>query len=313
MTSVGTVADIMSLLDLGWSHARIALHYRVSERQVRRWLLTAEKDVPDLPPPLQLSWGTALIVSDTQFPYIDRAAWEVTCQIARDAEVDRVLWDGDMLDFEQLSSYRHNSYKIRQADEDVSEFHEIVRDPLLDSLLLPADEDWIDGNHEFRYTRYLNHNASALGGMPDPRDFLRLPDSVTYQKYGKASGVWLTPKLLVAHGWQARKHSAYTAKANAEDVGGSCSVITGHTHRVGMFAHTTPSGTQGAWEIGHMCDPTDLPKAVEGHQNWQQVVGTLVRYEREGDAFHVEIIPIVGSRASRAICNATGREYVIER
>lgn len=309
---MSTLGDIQALRDLGWSWTRIAAHYRVSEREVRRWLLTGTAP-EDLSAPLTLRWGTALIVSDTQFPYIDHAAWEVTCQIAVDASVDLVIWDGDMLDFESLSSYKHNPYAIRTAGTDVDEFHGSVREPLVRAVR--PRERWVNGNHEWRYTKYLIHNAPAVHDrMPSPRDFLQLPLGVEFVEWGKASGTWLTPKLLVAHGWQARKHSAYTAKANAEDVGGSVSVITGHTHRVGWFAHNTRGGgVQGSWEVGHMCDPTNLPKAIEGYQNWQQVVATIVRYERNGDAFHVEVVPVIGSKGTRAVCNATDREYVIER
>lgn len=308
-----TLSDIQSLHAMGWSWSRIAAHYRVPERTVRRWDL----DPSSLPErvsvsaPLELHWGKALIVSDTQFPYIDRAAWDATCELAEDAEVDTLLWDGDMLDFPQLSSYKHNPYKLPTARTDIDDFHDQVRTPLVTSLALRR-ERWVNGNHEFRATRYFDHNAGAMGDPPDPREFLQLPDHVEFTEYGKLSGTMLTPKLLVAHGWQARKHSAYTAKANAEDIGIS-SVITGHTHRTGWYSHTTPSGVQGAWEIGHMCDPTDLPKAVEGYQNWQQVIGTLVSYERGGDAFHVEIVPIIGSNNDRAVCHMTNREYRVQR
>src|SRR5690606_19500051 len=171
----------------------------------------------------------ALIVNDTQYPAWDPALWEVTCQIARDAQIDWLIWDGDMLDFEQLSSFKHNPYKITTASQDVEAFHRDIRDPMIAAVADTLErEDWNDGNHEFRYQRYCEHNAPALGAYPTPKEFLQLPDDVTWQPYGRAVGTMLTPKLLVAHGWQARKHSGYTAKANAEDVGAGLSGICGH-------------------------------------------------------------------------------------
>lgn len=303
--------DIDRLRGLGWSYTRIGAHYGVSEREVGRW--HRGETFPDRPtaPPLALNWGTAFIVNDVQFPSWDPALFEVATQIARDAEVDRVIWDGDNLDFEQLSSFAHNPYKITTARKDVARFHADVYDPFRREVPTLVEEDWNDGNHEYRVQRYLEHNAAALGELFDQRDFLELPEEVRFHSYGKGVGTWLTPKLLVAHGWQASKWSAYTAKANLMDVGGQVSVITGHTHRVGVFMHTTPGGVQASYEVGHMCDPALVPKAIQGVNDWQQVAGTIVRYERGGDAFHVELLPVIGSKQDRVIAN--GREYRLER
>lgn len=299
--------DIAKLRDVhGWTWTRVGSHYGTSEREVRRWV--AEQEAPDgLAPPLVLNWGTAMVVNDTQFPFFDPALWEVTCQIARDAEVDRLIWDGDMLDFPQLSRFEHNPYKLKTAKEDVREFHRLVRDPFVKEVPTLTQEDWNDGNHEFRYEKYVEANASAVGEFPAARDFMELPDSVRWRRYGKAVGTWLGPDLLVAHGWMARKHSGYSAKGSLDDTG--CSVIVGHTHRCGMHALTDTQGPKVAYEVGHMCDPEHLPKAVEGHQNWQQVAGTLVRYERDGNAFSVDMNMV--TRGGRVLVN--DREYRIDR
>lgn len=308
---MGTLADIEGLRERGWSWTRIAAFYRVSEREVRRW--STGKDVPaNLARPAVLDWGMCLIVNDTQFPFIDRALWEVVCQIAVDMEITKLIWDGDCIDFPQLSSFKHNAYKLTTAHQDVKDFHTEVRDPLMKGLGRQVDEIWNDGNHEYRYVRYCDHNAGALGSFPAPRDFLELPDHVVWEPYGKAVGTLLTPKLLVSHGWQARKHSGATAKANAEDVGGGMSVITGHTHRVGTYYHSTPGGgVQASYEVGHMCDPTLLPKAVEGFQNWQKTAGTLVRYQLNGDAFDANILTVLGRRENLVVVE--DRTYEIAR
>lgn len=308
-------SDINALRDLGWTWTRIAAHYGVSEREVRRW----QTDPVDgyLLPPLALNYYTALIINDTQYPSYDPALWEVTCQIAKDAEVEVIIWDGDMLDFEQLSSFTHNPYKITTASSDVEGFHRDLRDPLLSAAKETLrEEHWNNGNHEFRYTRYIERNAPAIGRMPEPRDFLQIPDSIEFHEWGKAQGTWLGDSLLVSHGWNALKWSAATAKANALDVG-TVSVITGHTHRIGMFAHTILDPKTGkpqvqvSWEVGHMSNEATLPKSVEGFNDWQQVAGTLVRKERGGNAFHVDLLPVFGSNLDRVIAN--GREYQIER
>lgn len=304
-----TLSDIERIRDeLGWSWTRIGAHYGVSERAVRKWL---DKDdsatpSPDLAPPLRLDYGTAFIVNDTQHPHTDRNLWEVATQVAKDAEVDTVIWDGDMLDFEQLGRYNHDPYRLNPAYEDVEDFHETVREPFIDEVDLDR-EVWNDGNHEARYQKYMEHNAPGLE-FSEPKEFLQLPDEVEWNEYGKQVGHMLTPKLLISHGWSARKWSAYTAKNCALGLG-DLSFIQGHTHRVGVFMHTTPQGTQVAYEVGHMCDPDDLPKNMEGLQDWQQVAGTLVHYEKDGSGFTVKLNPVFGDSKKRVIAN--DREYVL--
>lgn len=310
---MSTIDDIRRIRDeLGWSLTRIGAHYKVSERQVKRWMDDPDSyDIPSLSPPIHLDYGTAFIVNDAQFPYHDPALWEVACQVARDAEADLVLWDGDMLDFQQLGSYNHDSYRMQTAEHEVDRFHEELREPLLSGLDNPR-EMWSNGNHEYRYERYINHNDNPTGTslFPSMRNFLKLPEHVSFKPWGKASGHLLTPKLLVCHGWYARKHSAYTAKGHAEEVG-SLSLICGHSHRVGQYHKTTPEGVQASYEVGHMCDVDKVPKSREGWQNWQQVCGTLVRYKRNGDSFNVNIVGVFGDEMDKAIAN--DRVYTIDR
>lgn len=306
---------IGQLRDLGWDWSRIAAHYKVSERQVRRWGAD-EQDGVQLPgrlpaPPVELYYGTAFVVSDTQFPFHDPALWEVVCDIYGDLQPDKLIWDGDILDFPQLSTkFKHNAYQLRTAQTDVEDFHDQLRSPLIASHS-PADEAWSDGNHEDRYGRYAYEVATALeDSLKSARDFLQLPETVRYHPYGRAIGEWIIPnKLLVSHGWRASAHSAYTAKANLEDLGGGVSVITGHTHRTGQYNRTTALGVVRAYEIGHMADERTVPKAVPGKQNWQQVAGTVVRYARDGSDFDVSILNVLND--DRVIAN--DRVYQIER
>lgn len=309
-SNYNTLADIDILRNKGWTWTEIGATYSASERQVRRWV--DEQEAPSLPPPVDVNYDTAFVINDTQYPYHDPALWEVACQIARDTNPDTIIWAGDMIDFPQLGTYKHDPYRLRSADQDVEGFHDDIRLPLLEAVKGEPRELWANGNHEDRYKRYREKNEQPAGRgiLPHIKEFLRLPEEVDYVDWGKCSGHLLTPKLLIAHGWYARKWSAYTAKAHSVEVG-DISVLTGHTHRIGQFAHTTRSGTQVAYENGHMCDPDATPKATAGYQNWQQVAGARIRYERGGDAFDVELIPVFGPKRDR--CIAGNREYRISR
>lgn len=311
MTTVAadTPPAITALRDAGWEWTRIGAHYGVSEKAVRNW--HRDGTIPERAPapPAAIDYATAFIVSDVQWPYADRNLLDTVGQIIADLKPDRLIWDGDNIDFPQLSRFAHDPYALDSAAADVDAFHTNVRDLLRHSWQPPA-EDWSNGNHEHRYQKYIGDQAAALGGLPTIQEFMKLPPEIQFAPYGRGIGIWLTPRLLVSHGWRAAAHSAYTAKLSLDDLGGGASVITGHTHRIGMHARTTPEGVVRSYEIGHMADMATIPKAVSGLNNWQQVAGTIVRYPRAGSLaadFTVDILPVMNDR--RVIAN--GRTYKI--
>lgn len=297
---MSTLEDIAGLQELGWTWTQIGAHYGTSERGVRRWVKDGTAP-PGLAPPAALRHYKMLVVSDTQFPHIDRDLWETTLQIADDAGVEEVVFDGDMWDFEQLGSYKHNPYRIRQAKDDIRDGRQVMVDPL-DELTTVKTKRFSLGNHEWRAAKYFDLNAGALGVDLDWHEFMELDQEWEIAPYGKAQGVYPTPELLVAHGWRANK---YTAANTLADIGSCANVIIGHTHRVGTFFHQTPLGLVRAYEIGHMADVESLPKAVPGWQNWTQMAGVIVTVARDGSYFDVEMNPVVGD----GVVLANDREY----
>jgi len=306
---------IPELREKGWTLTRIAAHYGVSERELGRWVqsgrLNPKNPVPRewaeaLPPrPLALDYEQTLVVNDAQYPHHDSALWEATCRIARDAEVDRIVWAGDMLDFEQLSSFTFDVYKTQRAQDDVEGFHRDLREPLIKSIGYKPEEIWLDGNHEHRYSRYVQKH-SALGES-NAIEFMGIGNMKTYIPYGTRIGYWLTPSLVVVHGWSTAKNSA---QRHLMDMGAS--VIHGHTHRLSSFHMQTSREHMVAYEVGHMSDPSQVPGFHgEGLPDWHQVAGTLVQTSRTGESFNVEVLEVVGRNHDRVFCN--GRVYDIER
>lgn len=257
---------------------------------------------------------TAFVISDTQYPHVDRALLETTLEIVRDLKPSIIAVAGDGLDFEELGRYKHDPYRAGTAKDHVDGFHRDVLSPLVQAAsvgLCRVRRIYLMGNHEHRYNVYVAHNAGALGQEPDFATFAELYGWEVHQ-YGKATGWWPTPDLLVSHGWQAKRYAGMTARANAMDMPG-VSVLTGHTHRVGSFAQTFERDGQpytvSSWEMGHMSNEVTLPKSISGRNDWQKVAGAIVRFGDWGH--HVEILPVVGNRLDRVYVE--GREYKIPR
>ncbi len=304
--------DLVKLRALGWSWSRIAAHYRVSERAVRRWRTDPPEGADRLPRPSVLDWETHLVLSDLQYPYHDRDLVElVVGGLVPDLDLDGLLWNGDILDLPQLSRFSPNPYLLGLARDDVASWQAEVRGPLIDAVG-GAAEVLIKGNHEDRDRRYIQSVAPALAGIVSSHQFFQMPDEVPIFEYGKGIGPMLGD-ILVNHGWRAQAHSAYTAKNSVADVG--VSVLLGHTHRLGHYAtrtidpRTQSMATMHGYEMGHMCDEGTVPKATTGVQDWQQCAGAVVKVKRDGSAFDVDLLPVVDERW----VHYDGRVYEVER
>ena len=301
--------DISTLRDIGWTWTRIGAHYRVSEREIMRWSLPfpgVPARAKGLSPPAVVNYVPVLVVNDTQYPHHDMALWEATCQIAKDAEIEEIVWAGDMLDFEQLSSFKFDPHKTGKAKEDVVGFHATLRLPLLKALSLYTrpKEHWIDGNHEHRYTRFMENHAAL--DDPDPVSFMDLEYMHSYYPYGQRVGHYLTKELAVVHGWATGKSTA--VKSHVQEMG--CSVIHGHTHRVSDYRTTVGDRVLAGFEVGHMSDYRKVPgQHDKGKPDWQQVAGTLVHKARKGESFNVDVLEVIGHDKVWA----NDRVYEIER
>lgn len=304
-----TLQDIDRLrTERDWTWTRIAASYNTSEREVRRWV-NGDKEAPSMAPPVELNHEKILVVNDTQFPHVDRALWEVTCQIARDNEVTQVDFDGDIFDFEQLGRYNHNSYRINTAARDVERGWEQMLQPLIDENPQVERFRFESGNHEHRYNKYVDHNAGAVGQFPTLKQFLQLPDDWAFSEYGKLQGLRPVEGLLIAHGWRTNKYSDFWT---LQDASFQFSVIIGHTHRMKSWTRRLPEGgVVRCHEAGHMCDPTNLPKSVEGVQQWSQTAGALVTVNMDTGIYDVEMCPVLGP--DEDVVHAGGREYRIDR
>lgn len=93
---------------------------------------------------------------------------------------------------------------------------------------------FIAGNHEAWVERWAagvgNRAGPALMSMIDPRQvFSKGRERFTWVDYTGRNGLyWLSPFLVVTHGWSACRHAA----AKHLEKAGGVSVIYAHTHRV---------------------------------------------------------------------------------
>lgn len=240
-----------------------------------------------------------VIVSDTQYPWIDEPAEQAVMSYIKDTKPKRVIQIGDFVDAYYASSY----LKKEEPDQRPIAGDEVrlVREKAKEWKALAPRAEWflIEGNHEERMRRYLESKAPELRTLDEfaPENLFGFTDAGwNYVKpYGNGMWVGLPGGLWATHGNLARKWSGYSARGHVIEQYGH-SVIHGHTHRLGSFYHTNRSidGAErvvAGFEVGCLCSTSSTPGAT-AVRDWQHGFAS-VWVSTTSPRFQVELIPIV--------------------
>lgn len=226
-----------------------------------------------------------VVNSDQHFPFEQKVCIKLSRQFIRDLQPGAVHLLGDIIDFYTISRFSRDPNRrltLQGEIDSASAYCEGVRDDAP-----KADIFYSEGNHENRLTRYLHSEAKELASL----SCLNLPSLLGLDrlgiKYVEANKPYKIGHLLYTHGEIVRKHSGMTASAHIDKYG--CSVIHGHTHRLGSYYRTTMSDTHGGWENGCLC----APPTYMNSPNWQRGF-SVVWYD--GPKFHVEQVPIIRNK-----------------
>ena len=221
----------------------------------------------------QIGWEDRAVIDGLFFPFVE---W---------LKPEGFIWNGDITDFYALSSFSKNPLSedtIVSERKATQEYMKRVR-----SYKFIKTRDWLGGNHEDRFRRYIWQNAKALGLDAD----ITLAELFEVEKYGfkyqPYGAILQLGKLDVTHGTIVRQHSGWSAKAHYDKRGGS--VLIGHTHRMGIYYRTNAKGVHAAYENGCLCKMD--PEYVQD-PDWQQ--GFSVVHVGTDGYFNVQQIPVVG-------------------
>ena len=145
-------------------------------------------------------------------------------------------------------------------------------------------------NHENRYIHFVWDRCPELVGVVPP-----LQELLGLEGFGIRCHtdkiLWLNKHLALIHGYRALKNSCATARATMNDM--KCSVVMGHTHRMGMYYETGAAREWVAVENGHLMD-LRWATYVQGVANWQQ--GFSIINDHGRGIFHSDQAKIVKGR-----------------
>lgn len=195
---------------------------------------------------------------------------------------DRLFILGDFLDWYQVSSFNKDPKRVGHLQEDLDKAGMIL-DELANFV---SKIEFLDGNHEYRLTRYLRNNPEFYGLR-----CLSVPALLNLGKRGIKHHEYMDPPMKyhgfqIHHGSVVRKWSGWTAKAHWEKFGG-CGII-GHSHRGGNFLKRTSEEICGWYENMCLCQ---LEPEYLDFADWVQ--GWSIAYFTKKDLFHLEQIPII--------------------
>lgn len=231
---------------------------------------------------------TWVIINDLQIPFQSKPVVKLWLSFVRDLKPHGVILNGDIVDSYTFSTFHKDPLNSPSLKTEIAGAHALLGE--INDIKSIKELWWLGGNHEDRHRRYMWAKAPELAQVIDFAKIFDLEDyNCMWKEYGE---ILQLGDLMVTHGNVVRAHSAWTAKKNFETYGSS--VLTGHTHRLGVYFRTNSTGLHAAWENGCMCRK-DLDYVKTPYPDWHHGF-SVVHVADKGGTFHVQQIPILGER-----------------
>lgn len=234
-----------------------------------------------------------LIFSDIHIPYQDDNAVNVVFNYGKYYKPNKVIINGDLLDFYRLSHFDQTPERRDSFPEEVEKGKEFLRK--VRKTFKDSDIYFLEGNHENRLQRYLWSKAPEFYGL----ESLDLKNMLEFEKlkikhvqvdgdyWAKDTGHLKIGDLIVMHGdsrlngASTSKYSGYSAKNTM--MGIQSSVAMGHVHRLALIHHRTPYGQLVGIEGGCLSQ-------IPGNANWQQGFVTFETYRGKNVNYRIHQI-----------------------
>lgn len=232
--------------------------------------------------------ATEIVVfaSDLHIPYQDDAAVSAALALIEAVQPHRIVLNGDVADFFQLSRFNVGAERIDLLQEEIDAANRIrraVRQTAPNAVL-----DETEGNHDSRIKTYVAANARALTSLRalDPAELFGYSELEITAHPG--AGFLLRPGFLVKHGSLVRGEAGASAKAELLRAG--VSGISGHTHRLATYRRVGYGPPLQWTEQGGLMRMD--PDYVVGPPNWTQgiVVG---EFSTKTDSFAIHEAPFI--------------------
>jgi predicted phosphodiesterase len=233
---------------------------------------------------------TALVLSDIHIPYHDAAALEAALSHGEAKGCDFILLNGDTFDCFSVSRWEKDPRK-RDFKGEIEAGRELLQH--LRARFRAARIVFKWGNHEERWTHYLQQKAPELLGLDD----FKLEHIMGFEALGIESISEMRPiqlgKLHVIHGHEYRfAISNPVNPARGFFLRAQVSCLGGHLHQSSQHSQTRmDTHVVSCWSTGCLCD---LHPDYSPINQWNHGAA-VVKVEKSG-AFHVENFRVIDGR-----------------
>lgn len=229
-----------------------------------------------------------MVCPDAHHPYVDELAWRTFLAAARKVKPDVMVVIGDFADCYAVSSHAKDPGRKSRLKDELEAVNKALDQ--ISRLEIPRVE-FCEGNHETRITRFVASEASALYGMLDVKDLLR----ITERGWG-----WTAYNDFLRIGKVAFTHDVgrcgvNTARQSLQDFGGN--IVIGHSHRASLAFQGTTAGEQHfGLNVGWLgdVDSIDYHHKARARRDWQHAFG-LIDQTADGLSW-ATLVPILEGR-----------------
>lgn len=230
---------------------------------------------------------TALLIPDTHRPYHDRRAYNLMIKVAKEISLSEIVLLGDYADIYALNA--HGGKNPTLPTTLIDEIEDVNKGlDELDTLFPKVKKVFIQGNHEFRFERYLLNNCPELFGITEFKNLIKIDmrKNWSYIHYGPNQSYKILNSKLTA------RHEPLASSAKATASKALCSLVYGHIHRIEESHLVGLDGTNHVcFSVGWLGDKRNdtIFGYVKGHHQWQLGFGLVYTNEDTGYFYHQKI------------------------
>lgn len=215
----------------------------------------------------------ALLIPDTHRKWHDRRAYRLMMKVARWLKIHEIIILGDYADIFSLNGHGNKDLSTSSLlMDEIADVNEGLDE--LDRMFPKAKKVYIQGNHEYRFERYIEKNCPELFGVTQFEYLIKMNQRPNWKfvPYGpnQAHKV-LGSKLTARHEPLANNAKGTAAKA-------LCSLVYGHIHRIEESHIVGLDGTNHVcFSVGWLGDKRNdkVFGYVKGHHQWQLGFGLV--------------------------------------
>lgn len=169
-----------------------------------------------------------ILLNDIHIPFEDKQTLQSVYSGIKYTKPDTIILGGDIVDFYSISRFDKDPQRRLRLETEIEPTKEFLAN--LRKIAPNSKIIYLEGNHEERLQKYINHNAPELAWVKA----LQLERILNLEEYGikYVKKRWIEYKgVIYSHMDKANKYGGYTAKNIGVDL--SNSVVHTHSHKVG--------------------------------------------------------------------------------